>query len=64
MRVNDRADSIDSFVMSTVCILADKHNIKPEIDLETRQINLTGGTDHDQHQLAQDLEEMLGNHTI
>jgi len=54
----------DSFVLSTITILANKYGIKADIDTETRQINFIGGTDQEQQDLANDICSVLQEYAI
>ncbi len=62
--LRDRANQIDSQVIQTCSLLADKYNVKADIDIETREIDFTGGTDQEQQELAREIEEILRSHTI
>jgi len=54
--LQDRAKQIDIIFMSNISQLATKHNMTADINLQTRQINLIGGSDHDQQAIAQDID--------
>ena len=55
---------IDTLFLSTITILADKHNVEFDIDMETHTINFTGGTDEQQIALAIEIEDVMGKYAV